>query len=168
MGSLSIPKNKRWFVDYAKFLDWLRDTYQPEFVKYYGAINHKPTKTALRKKTRAEARLYAKMAEMGYEMILKPLKYIRQKDGTFTTKGDVDVDLTVGIMEVFQNLDQIILVSGDSDYLAVVKSVHNKGRAVQIVSFRQLLSWELRTFTEANSDCGYQIIESIRSDIELK
>ena len=111
--------------------------------------------------------MYAKMEKMGYEVITKPLKYIRQKGGTFITKGDMDIELVLGIMENLDSLDEIIIVSGDSDYLAPVQLVYGRGKSIHILSFRKLLFWELRTFAEENDSCDYRVLESIRKHIEL-
>ena len=78
------------------------------------------------------------MQNMGYEAITKPLKYIRRNDGTFTTKGDMDVELTMGIMNSLDELDRVILVSGDSDYLAPVKLIHSQNKSVVILSFQTI------------------------------
>ena len=166
-GSLGMRIDKRWFIDFAKFQAWLRNEYQPLFFKYYGTVDVKPRTAKFRARAQAEARLYAKMEKMGYEVITKPLKYIRQKGGTFITKGDMDIELVLGIMENLDSLDEIIIVSGDSDYLAPVQLVYGRGKSIHVLSFRKLLSWELRTFAEENDSCDYRVLESIRKHIEL-
>ena len=45
-------------------------------------------------------------------------------------------------------IDVLILISGDSDYLKLVKRVYSEGIRVRIISFDKLLSWELRSFAE--------------------
>ena len=117
-------------------------------------------------RAQAEARRYAKLEKMGYEVITKPLKYIKQKGGTFTTKGDMDIELVMGIMEALDTLDKVILISGDSDYLAPMQLIYGRGKSIHILSFRKLLSWELRTFAEQNDNCDYRVLESIRKHIE--
>ena len=103
---------------------------------------------------------------MGYEVITKPLKYIRHQDGRFTTKGDMDVEMTMGILDNLACLDVIVLVSGDSDYLELVKRAETAGKQVIIFSFDKLLSWELRTFAANSKRCRYKKIETIRHLIE--
>ena len=39
----------------------------------------------------------------------------------------MDVELTMGILKALNGLDRVILVSGDSDYLAPVRLVHSQG-----------------------------------------
>ena len=165
-GSLRMEKSKRWFVDFTKFKAHLENEYRPLFFQYYGIVDTMPRTVRLRSRAQAQVRLYAKMQAMGYEVVTKPLKYIKCDDGTFTTKGDMDVELTMGILKALNNLDRIILVSGDSDYLAPVKLVQSQGKSVVILSFQKLLSWELRYFAVKNERCDYKTLESLRGQIE--
>ena len=68
----------------------------------------------------------------------------------------------MGIMDNLKLLDQFILVSGDSDYLSLIKRMHQEGKRLSIISFRQLLAWELRSFVHQNNNCNYWVLESIR------
>ena len=165
-GSLSMRKDKRWFIDFAKLKVWLHKKYQPEFLKYYGTVDAKPKTARFRARAQAEARMYAKMEKAGYEIITKPLKYIKQQGGAFTTKGDMDIELALGVVESLDALDEIILATGDSDYLALAQLARNRGKSIRIISFRKLLSWELRTFAEQNDNCDYWVLESIRKHVE--
>ena len=161
-----MEKSKRWFVDFVKFKTYLENEYRPLFFQYYGIVDTMPRTARLRTRAQAQVQLYAKMQGMGYEVITKPLKYIKHNDGTFTTKGDMDVELTMGILKALNGLDRVILVSGDSDYLAPVKLVHSQEKSVVILSFQKLLSWELRYFAVENKRCDYKTLESIRNQIE--
>ena len=77
---------------------------------------------------------------MGYKVIGKPLKYIKQIDGSIITKGNVDVEMTLGIINNLDNLDEIILVLGDSNFLTLVQDIYRKGKTVRIISFQKRLS----------------------------
>lgn len=157
---------ERWSIDFAKLKTHLEGEYQPLFLKYYGTQDTQPRSPKFKAKARVEARIYAKLAKLGYEVITKPLKYINHANGRITTKGDMDVEITMGIMDNLDSLDTIVLVSGDSDYLNLVNRAHEMGKRIVIVSFDKLLSWELRAFAEDNERCRYIKIESIRQDIE--
>ena len=166
-GSLKMDVAKRWFIDFSKLRTYLQGQYQPLFIRYYDAVDSKPRTARFKARAKAEARLYSKLRKLGYEVITKPLKYIRQSDGSFTTKGDMDIELAMGMMESMDDLDMIILISGDSDYLAPIKLLHGKGKAIRILSFRSSLAWELRSFAIQNRRCSYKTIESMRSHIEF-
>lgn len=161
-----MSEGERWFIDFAKFKTYLEEEYQPLFLKYYGTEDTRPRGVKFKARARAEANRHAKMARLGYDVITKPLKYIRHSDGRFTTKGDMDVEITMDVVDALHSLDVIVLVSGDSDYLKLVERAHSHGKGVRIISFDKLLSWELRSFAENNTGCRYTKVESIRQDIE--
>lgn len=161
-GSLSMKPNKRWWIDFTKFKTWLHDNYQSEFIQYYGVADHKPQNDKFKIRAKTQAKLYTKMRKIGYEVIIKPLKYIKQENNKIVTKGDVDIELSLGILQNLNRLDKIIIVTGDSDYLALIESILKQNKAVHIISFRKLLSWELRNLAKQNDKCDYWILETLR------
>ncbi len=58
-------------------------------------------------------------------------------------KADWDVGITVDAIRMAEVLDVIILVSGDGDYLPLVEYLQNKGRQVEVMSFRETTSSRL-------------------------
>ena len=52
------------------------------------------------------------LKNIGFEIKLKP--FIQRRDGS--AKGDWDVGITVDIMQIVQQVDKIILLSGDGDF----------------------------------------------------
>lgn len=167
-GSLNMKPEDRWFVDYGKLKDCLKARYKPQFYKFYGATDDSPKSELFAQRADAQAKMYAKLAGMGYDVITKPLKYIKQDDGSYKTKGDMDIELTMDIMGALNDLDTIVLVSGDCDYFAPIKSVHTQGKYIRILSFDELLSWELRTFAMNNTRCSFATLDSLREQIEYK
>ena len=62
------------------------------------------------------------LKHIGFTVKLKP--YIQRKDGS--AKGDWDVGIAIDIMEQAENVDTIILLSGDGDFDLLLKKVHTK------------------------------------------
>jgi len=62
------------------------------------------------------------LKHIGFTVKLKP--YIQRKDGS--AKGDWDVGITIDVMEQAENVDTIILLSGDGDFDLLLKKVHAK------------------------------------------
>lgn len=58
-------------------------------------------------------------------------------------KADWDVGIAVDAISMSDNLDVVILVSGDGDYIPLVKYLQQKGRIVEVVSFRETTSSQL-------------------------
>ena len=157
---------QRWFIDFDKFRTYLQNQYSPSFVKYYDTVDTQPRTNSFKNKAQAKSRFHAKLTKVGYDVVAKPLKYIRQNDGSFKTKGNMDIELAIDMIKEADALDLIILISGDSDYTASIKLLHKQGKAIIIISFDKLLSWELRRFTENNSRCRYVCLDKIKTVIE--
>src|SRR5690606_15759631 len=49
-------------------------------------------------------------------------------------KGNMDIELAVGVMEVAEWVDHIVLFSGDGDFRSLVETVQRRGRKVSVVS----------------------------------
>lgn len=58
-------------------------------------------------------------------------------------KADWDVGLTMDIVRMLDMLDVVVLVSGDGDFEPLVDYVKNRGRIVEIMSFRETTSAKL-------------------------
>ena len=66
------------------------------------------------------------LQSIGFNVKLKP--YINRSDGS--TKGDWDVGIAIDIMESAEEVERIILLSGDGDFDILVKKVIEKFKCV--------------------------------------
>ncbi len=73
----------------------------------------------------------------GYTMITKPTKEFTDSSGRRKIKGNMDIELTVDAMNLAQNLDHIVLFTGDGDFRALVAAIQAMGRRVSVVSTLQ-------------------------------
>jgi uncharacterized LabA/DUF88 family protein len=76
---------------------------------------------------------------MGYRVISKPLR--RLPDGTI--KANMDMDMAVEILTQAEYLDEVVLVTGDGDFKAIVDALCLKGKVVKIIGPDRLTSPEL-------------------------
>ena len=58
-------------------------------------------------------------------------------------KANADLDLAVDALLQSANLDRVLLVTGDGDFVQVVRALQNRGCRVEVVAFRNV-SAELR------------------------
>lgn len=66
---------------------------------------------------------------IGFEVKTKP--YIQRSDGS--AKGDWDVGITLDVMEIAQDVDVVVLVSGDGDFDLLVQKVRTQlGKTVEV------------------------------------
>ena len=70
----------------------------------------------------------------GYTMVTKPLKEFTQSTGRRKFKGNMDVEITVDVMEMSASVDHVVLISGDGDFRRLVEAVQRRGVRVTVVS----------------------------------
>ena len=75
-------------------------------------------------------------------------------------KGNMDVELTIDAVHNCPKYDTVILFTGDSDFLGLVKFIRARGKKVYIFSSRNNISNELRTGAD-----GYIDLLNITEDI---
>lgn len=84
----------------------------------------------------------------GYTMVTKPTKEFTDATGRRKIKGNMDIELAVDAMRLADNLDHIVLFSGDGDFKSLVAALQQRGKRVSVVSTLQtqppMVSDELR------------------------
>ncbi len=70
----------------------------------------------------------------GYTMVTKPTKEFTDSAGRRKIKGNMDIELAVDVMEMAENLDHVVLFSGDGDFRPLVQAIQRKGVRVTVVS----------------------------------
>ncbi|HEC90932.1 MAG TPA: NYN domain-containing protein [Alphaproteobacteria bacterium] len=70
----------------------------------------------------------------GYTMVTKPTKEFTDAQGRRKIKGNMDIELAVDVLEMADNLDHIVIFSGDGDFRRLVEVVQRKGVRVTVVS----------------------------------
>lgn len=97
---------------------------------------------------------------------LKRISITSDEGESVKEKGDMDVELTIDAMHNLSKYDIAVLFTGDSDFLALVTYLQQKGKRVYIFSSKNNVSKELRT-----GGNGYFDVLNIDEDIwgrELK
>jgi len=95
-------------------------------------------------------RFYLKLQKFGYELYLKPVKLYEQDDGTTKRKANCDVEIAFYLMKEKENFDKVIVLSGDGDFLPVLKHLRDNGKEVIILSRGPRTAREIRQFAGAN------------------
>jgi uncharacterized LabA/DUF88 family protein len=70
----------------------------------------------------------------GFTMVTKPAKEFTDSTGRRRVKGNMDIDLAIDVLEMSENLDHVVLFSGDGDFRPLVEAVQRKGVRVTVVS----------------------------------
>lgn len=83
---------------------------------------------------------YSALRDFGYKVNIKNVKWFYDDLGNKVPKANSDLDLAVDVLLQSENLDRILLVTGDGDFVQVVRALQNKGCRVEVVAFDNVSS----------------------------
>ncbi|KPA15291.1 hypothetical protein MHK_004515 [Candidatus Magnetomorum sp. HK-1] len=86
---------------------------------------------------------YDTLRDLGYKVIQKNVKRYIDEEGHEFSKANSDLDMAVDALLQSSALTRVVLVTGDGDFLQVVRALQNKGCRVEVVAFDNVSS-ELR------------------------
>jgi len=95
-------------------------------------------------------RFYKKLKEFGYKLFLKPVKLYEQEDGTTKRKANCDVDMAFHLMKEKDNFDRAVILSGDGDFLPVLKYLKQSGKEVIVFGRGNRTAREIKQFAGGN------------------
>jgi len=95
-------------------------------------------------------KFYLKLEQFGYNLFLKPVKMYEQEDGLSRRKANCDVDMAFHLMKEKDNFDRVVILSGDGDFLPVLKYLRDLGKEVIILSRGPRTAREIRQFAGSN------------------
>jgi len=86
-----------------------------------------------------KSRIYQQMVrDFGWKITVKQVRRYTDENGNVTTKANADLDMAVDAMLQARNLDQVLLVTGDGDFLQVVNALQNVGCRVELIGFKNV------------------------------
>ncbi len=156
-------KVKGKFFDLAKLRDHLKVTYSAESIEVYYYTAY-PAEGTREYSTEGKHRFFTYLKK-GLKFVVrkKELKQIKTSSSSgmsIEEKGNMDVEMTIDAVNLIAKYDMAILFTGDSDFLALVSYIRNRGKQVYIYSSRNNISSELRTGAD-----GYIDVLTISDDI---
>lgn len=86
---------------------------------------------------------YDVLRDFGYKVIQKNVKWYTDENGNRFGKANADLDLAVDALLQSENIDRVLLATGDGDFVQVVRALQNRGCRVEAVAFDNVSS-ELR------------------------
>lgn len=95
-------------------------------------------------------RFYLRLNKFGYKLFLKPVKLYEQNDGATKRKANCDVDMAFHLMKERDNFDKVVVLSGDGDFLPVLKYLKENGKEVIILGRGKRTAKEIKQFAGAN------------------
>ena len=117
-------------IDYKRLLTYFRGKSQLVRALYYTALAEDQEYSSIRP-------LIDWLDYNGYTMVTKPTKEFTDALGRRKIKGNMDIELAVDAMRLADNLDHIVLFSGDGDFKSLVAALQQKGKRVSVISTLQ-------------------------------
>lgn len=117
-------------IDYKRLLGLFRSQGRLVRALYYTALAEDQEYSSIRP-------LIDWLDYNGYSMVTKPTKEYTDATGRRKIKGNMDIELTVDAMELADQLDHIVLFSGDGDFRSLVAALQQRGRRVSVISTLQ-------------------------------
>jgi uncharacterized LabA/DUF88 family protein len=74
----------------------------------------------------------------GFKIIKKYVQHFVDDEGILTTKANADMDLAIDALLQARNLDRIILLTGDGDFVRLVIALQNMGCRVEVIAFNNV------------------------------
>lgn len=123
-------RNQGLFLDYGKFYVQVKSLGAKIKAIYYGP----------RFESAGHNRFLAFLKKTGYKLRTKEVKVIK---GEEHRKANFDVELAIDAVDLCENYDTLVLLSGDSDFAALAAYLRRKGKKVFVLSTRGAISREL-------------------------
>lgn len=159
----AVQKAKGKMFDLAKLKRLLKTLHSASDIKvyYYDAYPKQETRDY---SVAGKFKFYVYLEKaLKFVVRKKPLKQIRvetERGTVVEEKGNMDVEFAIDVVNQIKNYDEAVFFTGDSDFLALLRLIHSRGKKVYIYSSRNNISSELRTGGD-----GYTDILKIDSDI---
>ena len=95
-------------------------------------------------------RFYLHLQQFGYNLFLKPVKMYEQEDGSTKRKANCDVDMAFHLMKEKDNFERIIVLSGDGDFLPVLKYLKSQNKEVIVLARAVRTARKIKQFAGGN------------------
>jgi len=175
-------KNLGWSIDYNKLIKYIKRKYKVTKVFYYAGVElsgfkysvlkdeeidlHKLLKHLITENKQIDiqrVKFYLKLQEFGYYLKLKPVKILKS-DGKVEKKANCDVDLTFDLMRYKDRYGNVLVLSGDGDFIVVLKYLQSIGKKVYVLAraertareIKQLVGGEFRDFVRLRNELEYR------------
>jgi uncharacterized LabA/DUF88 family protein len=143
-----------WRIDFEKFRRFLENHCDLQFIHYHIAIPDKSDAVFF------GTQRFLERIESYVKVKKKKVKYTPVA-GKFMKKGDVDVEIVLDVVRRIDDLDVVLVVSGDSDFLELKNYVvKDKGKNIVFWAFEKNMAWELKY-------CWHLYLDDYKEQIEL-
>ena len=148
-------KKYGWRIDFRKLRTLLERYCDLKFINYHIAVPAKSDDVF------RGTEIFLQRISSSVTLKKKLLKYTPVA-GKFMKKADTDVEITLDVVRNIDNLDVVMIVSGDSDFLELKNYVvHDKKKNILFVGYEENMAWELR-------QCWHLYVNRIKNEVVLQ
>ncbi len=148
-------KHLGWFLDWKKTVSFLKRQFKILEIRYYTGIKSNDEKMK---------KYLSFLRGLKIKTITKPLKIITNQTGQAIYKSNCDIEMAVDIILDVDDFDVLVLFSGDSDFVYLIKILQKQfQKHVYVFSSRRTISWELKL--AANK---YWFLEDLKNKLKRK
>ncbi len=79
---------------------------------------------------------YLKLEKFGFQLVLKPVKTYEDEEGNQKRKANCDVEMAFYLMRDKEAFDRVVILSGDGDFLPVLKYLREADKKEVLVLAR--------------------------------
>lgn len=103
-----------------------------------------------------------KLRHIGFKVVEKQKRwFVDEETGVKTSKANMDMELAIDVLREVENLDVVVICSGDGDFVRLVEATQARGRQVWIAAFENI-SKELKESADRFILCS--VIPQIRRE----
>ncbi len=146
-------RNHGYSLDYKKFVRKINKISKSVKFYYYGPKFQQNDK---------HQKFLVFLKKQGIRLCTKEVKIIQDKHLMKHRKANFDVEITIDIIKLQDKFDTLLLLSGDSDFAAIVSYLHGKKKTIYVLSNRGNISKEL--IKEAD---GYLVLSEWREVLRV-
>ena len=121
------------------------DKYLTDYIKEKKKYSNE-ARLALLDRHLKRIRFYLRIQKFGYTLVLKPVKMFEDGEGNTRRKANCDVDMAFYLMRDRDAYDRAIVLSGDGDFLPVLKFLKEENKQVLILARAPRTAKEIKRF----------------------
>lgn len=137
--------------------EWTTDS-----IEQYVKLTNSPDPQAVREELDAQRRrsqsFHRFLNRNGYMVVRKPLKVFAGG----SIKADLDLELAIDMLSLVDRCDKYVLVSGDGDFVPLIKAVAQRGVRIQVLSTQHPDAYARCNFKAAD-----ELVDAVDEFIEL-
>ena len=160
-----------WQLEYSRLKLFIERKFEISVIKYYNSIGYEKDQHGKYLKDKAGQYILNKaslsfekyLRKIGIQVISKPLKFIKGRESIASNK--LDGDLMIDALLEHKSWDELILLSGDSDFERLIKEMIKVKKKVQVLSFNSRISYEIRHLAVTSELVTYLSLDKLRTTL---